>query len=97
MKNESFVAFESFIMYANELTWHFFRVIHSEDVISSPVAGSLVETDFEDDLQEPKDDVDVDNGPKTAGKAVSFMGQLTPGSSICNFKSRNSESSTWTK
>lgn len=81
----------------NIVTFYFSSVIHSEEVISSPVAGSLIGTDFEDNLLDSKDDVDVDNGPATAGKAVTFMGLVTPGSSICNFKSPNYECSKWTQ
>lgn len=69
-----------------------FRILGSE--LSRAEAESLMASDYEDLSDIEKDD-HVDNSRK--GDAVSFMGQLTPGSSVSKARSRTPDCQTWTR
>lgn len=77
-------------------------------MVSSPVAESIVDSDFEEenelhdgDHYECEDDSNrkKENGSagKATGTAVTFMGQLTPSSSAGKMRPRTPECPTWTR
>ncbi|XP_065216852.1 G1/S-specific cyclin-E isoform X2 [Planococcus citri] len=69
------------------------RVLGSE--LSRAEAESLIASDYEDDdLSDAKDE--PEDKPRKSGDAISFMGQLTPGSSVSKIRSRTPDCPTWT-
>ncbi|XKL59878.1 hypothetical protein PGB90_000894 [Kerria lacca] len=72
------------------------RIIGSE-IISSPVAGSVIDSDFEKEFYtDHRNNSENEEPSKVPSKVLSFMGQLTPSSSVNKFQFRNLECSTWT-
>lgn len=83
-------------MYFSYSNFDYRRILGSE--LSRAEAESLMASDYEDDLSDDgckNDDCQVDNVRK--GDAVSFMGQLTPGSSVGKARSRTPDCQTWTR